>query len=90
MTNDESVVVRCLLATVTWHVECESVKGRGGDGEYSHIVDGDNIMCCHHQTAPRRCCRWDLGIVVVVEENHCALLMAPKSSVGKRRRLIWA
>jgi hypothetical protein len=53
-------VVRRLVATspmATWHLGCGSPKV-GGKGGNKLTLDGDNVVRCHRQKAPRRRCCW--------------------------------
>ena len=92
MTNDgfESVV-RHLVATslsATWHLGCVSVKK----------MEGDDLLCTVTTlsvvTVGWRCVvgvvGWASWMMVVVEKECCGLLMAPQSSIGVCRRLLWA
>jgi hypothetical protein len=53
-------VVHRLVATspmATWHLGCGSPKV-GGKGGNKLTLDGDNVVRCHRQKAPRRRCCW--------------------------------
>ena len=89
-TNDDFVVCR-LFATslsVTWHLE----------GALARETDGDNLLWRvttlhvvtvrqHRVVVVNGRASW---MVVVVEDEPCGLLIAPKSSIGICRRSLWA
>ena len=78
------------LQPVAWHLEYMWTEGRDRDRQWL-TVDGDNIVCHHHQTMGHCCCCWAfLWMIVVVEEESCWLVMVPKLSISVCWHSIWA
>ena len=84
MMNDgfESVVCHLVatLLTVMWHLGCVSVKKMEGDDLLCMVTTLSVITvgwCCVVSVVGQA--SW---MMVVVEKEHCGLLMAPKSSIG--------
>ena len=80
--NDEFVICRlvAMSLSVTWHLERALARG----------IDGDDLLCrvtmlhvvtirLHHVVGVVGQASW---MVVVVEEELCGLLIAPKLSIG--------
>ena len=94
-TNDDFVVRRLLATslTATWHLEGALARGTDGDDllwrvTTLRVVTRNVVTVRRHRV---------VGVVgraswrvVVVEEEPCGLLIAPKSSIGICRRLLWA
>ena len=91
MTNDKfEFIVHHLVATslsAMWHLGCVSVK-KGEGNDLLCMVTMLSVVtvgwCCVVSVVGRA--SW---MMVVVEKEHCGLLMAPKSSIGICRCSLW-
>ena len=88
-TNDDFVVRRLFATslTATWHLEGALARGMDGDDLLWRVTTLRVVTVRRHRV---------VGVVgraswmvVVVEEEPCGLLIAPKSSIGICRRSLW-
>ena len=90
MMNDDFIICRLFATSLTamWHLEGALARGTDGDDLLWRVT------MCNVVTVRRHRVVGVIGraswMVVVVEDEPCGLLIAPKSSIGICQRSLWA
>ena len=82
LTNGQRQTMNCHRLSFGCHIDVAPgvvVRGYRGWG-WGLTLDGDVV--CHHCQATVDCCHCWAGIVMVVEERRCGLLLMSKLSIG--------
>ena len=89
MMNDESVICRlvAMSLTVTWHLEWALARGTDRDDLLCRMTMLRVVTVRQHRVVG--VIGRALWMVVVVEEEPCGLLIAPKSSISICQRSLW-